>query len=561
MPYLKAYYDRKMRIEAEPLPDNIPALLEAAAADMPERLAYHFIATNETATYAELAEQVNKLANGLLSIGVRGGSHVALMMPNIPAWPITWLALARLGAVAVPINVRYTSRELLFGLEDAEVDAFIVDAQYLDAVRGLTSLPERMRERVFVVGDDAAEYRPWSALWEGQPERCTAPLPDLDTLMNIQYTSGTTGLPKGCLLSHRYWLTCAKSHADIDGLKYENILASNPYFYMTPQWLTLMAFFQRATLFVASHRSGSKTMEWIREHGIHFCLLNKIVYDQPSSLEDASNEVKKVCIYGFPKSDQLDLEERFGFPAREAFGMTEIGAGLFVPLDASDMTGSGSAGIAGPFRECRVADAEGNTVPANQTGELLFRGPGMLQGYYRRPDANETGFHGEWFRTGDLARQDERGFVYIVGRIKDMVRRAGENIAAREVEEVLAKMPGIAEVAVVPVPDDLRGEEVKVHVRMRNGMEPIDPEALLAYCALHLAVFKIPRYVEFRAEEFPKSPSGKIRKGELQAEKPDQRSDSWDRVLGRWLTPSDLAPETGAVEEAIENGHSVRLRC
>lgn len=554
MPYLEAYFDRRTRIESEPLPDNIPALLQAAAAEVPEKPAYHFIATGETATYAELSDQVNRLANGLLSIGLRNGSHVALMMPNIPAWPITWLALARLGAVAVPINVRYTSRELLFGLEDAQVDALIIDAQYIEAVRGLSNLPERMRGRVFVVGGDAAEFHSWRDLFEGQPEPCPAPLPHLDALMNIQYTSGTTGLPKGCLLTHRYWLTCAKSHADVDGLAYENILASNPYFYMTPQWLTLMAFFQRATLFIASHRSGSKTMEWIREHKIHFCLFNKIVYDQPPAPQDASHEVKKVCIYGFPKSDQADLENRFGFPAREAFGMTEIGAGLFIPLEASDMTGSGSAGIAGPFRECRVADADGNTVPVNQTGELLFRGPGMLQGYYRRPDTKETGFHGEWFRTGDLARQDERGFVYIVGRIKDMVRRAGENIAAREVEEVLAKMPGVAEVAVVPVPDDLRGEEVKVHVRMRDGVDPIDPEALVDYCAVHLAVFKIPRYVEFRAEEFPKSPSGKIRKGELRAEKADQRAGSWDRILGRWLTSPDLEPERGMEAEAVRSG-------
>lgn len=540
MQYLNSYFERLRRIEGEPLPQNIGALLDTAAADVPDRKAYHFIGTGESATYAELAAQVNRLANGLSSLGIGFGSHVALMMPNMPAWPVTWLALAKLGAVAVPINIRYTSRELLFGLDDAEADALIVDAVYLNVVRDLPALPARMRERVIAVGEETGPFASWQSLIDGQSTTFeTIRQPDLDTLMNIQYTSGTTGLPKGCLLNHRYWLTCAKSHSDVDGLDYQNILASNPYFYMTPQWLTLMAFFQRATLFVASHRSGTKTMEWINEHRIHFCLLSKIVYDQPPSPNDTHNEIRKVCIYGFPKGAQSDLEKRFGFPAREAFGMTEIGAGLFIPLEASDMTGSGSAGIAGPFRECRVADPDGNTLPANEMGELLFRGPGMLKGYYRRPDADRSGFHGEWFRTGDLARQDERGFVYIVGRTKDMVRRAGESIAAREVEDVIAEIPGIKEVAVVPVADALRGEEVKIHVRLRDGYDrsTVGPEHIIDYCTPRLAVFKIPRYIEYRDAEFPKSPSGKIRKGELIAEKPDQRMGAWDRVDGGWRTP------------------------
>jgi acyl-CoA synthetase (AMP-forming)/AMP-acid ligase II len=198
------------------------------------------------------------------------------------------------------------------------------------------------------------------------------------------------------------------------------------------------------------------------------------------------------------------------------------------------MTGSGSAGLAAPFRECRVADMDGVTLPPDQVGELLFRGPGLLKGYYRRPDANASGFHGDWFRTSDLGRQDKDGFIYVVGRIKDMVRRAGESVAAREVEEVLTALPQIEEAAVVPVPDALRGEEVKAYIRLKEHVKPADLpfSVVLDHCDRNLAVFKVPRYLEYRERDFPRTPSGKIRKSELIAEKPDLRVGSWDRVEG-----------------------------
>ncbi|MCW3475512.1 class I adenylate-forming enzyme family protein [Limobrevibacterium gyesilva] len=532
-PCLLPYFARVNQIESEPLPRNIDALLDAAADAAPDQVALHFIADDQTYTYRALRDVVNKAASGLAALGVGYGTHVALMMPNIPQWPITWLALARLGAVCVPINVRYTSRELQFAIDDAEVEHLVIAEQHLPVAAELTG--GRLRT-VVVVGEAGAGQLGWHDVVAGGDARFTpAREPLLDDLMNIQYTSGTTGLPKGCLLTQRYWLTCAKVHADADGMEHQNILASNPYFYMTPQWLTLMAFFRRGTLFVATHRSGTSTMAWIRKYRIHFALVGKIIFDQPPSADDADNNIKKVAIYGFPKQDHAALERRFGFVAREAFGMTEIGSGLFMPPEASCMTGSGSAGLAAPFRECRIADMDGNTLPADQVGELLFRGPGLLTGYYRRPDANAAGFHGDWFRTGDLARQDKDGFIYIVGRIKDMVRRAGESVAAREVEEVLIALPEIEEAAVVPVPDALRGEEVKAYIRLRAGVTPeaLPPAAVFEHCSRNLAVFKVPRYLEYRIVDFPRTPSGKIRKSELVAERPDLRVGSWDRVAGR----------------------------
>ena len=166
---------------------------------------------------------------------------------------------------------------------------------------------------------------------------------------------------------------------------------------------------------------------------------------------------------------------------------------------------------------------------------MLIRGPGILHGYYKKPEATAAAFHGDWFRTGDLFRRDERGYYYIVGRLKDMIRRAGENISAREVEAVLRGMPEIVEAAAVPVPDETRGEEVKVYVVLQPGLmaEDVPPARIIAHCEANLARFKVPRYIEYRPN-LPKTPSEKIAKQLLAQGVADLRTGSYDRVERRW---------------------------
>jgi crotonobetaine/carnitine-CoA ligase len=239
---------------------------------------------------------------------------------------------------------------------------------------------------------------------------------------------------------------------------------------------------------------------------------------------DGHNEVRRANVYGLRKEIHAQVEKRYHLNAREAFGMTEIGSTLFVPIDADHMVGSGSCGVPGPFRECRIVN-----------GELQVRGSGILQGYYKKPDATREAFDDGWFRTGDLFRQDENGWYYIVGRLKEMIRRSSENIPAREVESVLRGIPEVADVAVVPVPDELRKEEVKAYVILQPGLtrEQVPPERILEHARRYLAAFKVPRYLEYR-EEFPRTPSGKVRKQVLTGEKPDLRAQSWDRVDNVW---------------------------
>ncbi|MBM3508183.1 MAG: acyl--CoA ligase [Alphaproteobacteria bacterium] len=529
---------RIRQLEAEPLPASTAALLDESAAEVPERLAWRFIDSGETATYREVQAGVNRLASALHGLGVRKGTHVAAMVPNLPQFPLTWLAIGRLGAVMVPVNISYTGRELDYIVNDGQAEYLVIHEEYLATLDAMEKRPATLTDaRVVVVGRPRPGQRDWQALHDAGDPAFHAPLPGgIDDLLNIQYTSGTTGFPKGVLQAQRYWLTQSKINAFRDGLAYERILISTPFYYMDPQWLLLMAFHQRATAFIAAKQSTTRYTEWLRTWKIQFSLMPlEVMFKNPPSPDDGDNDIRRVNVYGLRKEIHAAAERRFNVNAREAFGMTELGSATFMPLEVEDMTGSGSCGMAGPFRQCKVVDPSGIEVPRGKIGELVVRGSGILLGYFNKPEATASAFHGDWFRTGDLFRQDGRGYFYIVGRVKEMIRRSSENIPAREVEAVLKDMPQIVEAAVIPVPDELRKEEVKACVILKPGLTKaeVPPEAIIEHARKYLAPFKVPRYIEYRSE-FPRTPSNKIRKPELMMEKADQRLDSWDRVDNVW---------------------------
>lgn len=528
-------HERIRRIEAEPLPTSIWPLLEDAAREVPDHVLWDFFQAGCRATYAEVRDTAAALARGLSQRGVRRGTIVAIMLPNVPEYPLSWLAAAHLGAVVVPLNPQYTAREIQYVLEDAGASFAIIDHAAAPVVESVLAQQVRLtREHVFVVGAEAGDGQPFSTLLEGGRVEATADAgPVLDDLLSIQYTSGTTGLPKGCLLTHRHWLTCGMVNARRDGRVYRRILASTPFFYMDPHWLLLMTLFQRATLFVAERQSTSHFMEWVRQHRIEFCLFPELVLKQPPSAADGDNALIRMNIYGVKPDRHAEIERRFNVIAREAYGMTEMGSVMFMPMEAIDMVGSGSCGIPSPFRECRIVAPDGTVLGADEVGELQVRGPGRMLGYHRKPEANSAAFDDEWFRTGDLFRRDERGYYYLVGRLKDMIRRSGENVSAQEVERVLRGLPEVLEAAVIGVPDEARGEEILAIVVAVEGVT-VDPEQLFSYCAQSLARFKVPRYLRIETA-LPRTPSGKIAKGQLRDRWRQSLTGCYDRSVPAWL--------------------------
>ena len=507
-------------------------------AELGDGLFLNVFERGETITYRQADRRINSIAHALRSLGVARGDRVAIMLPNRIDYPLIWLALAKIGAAHVPVNTRYTPREIAYVTGDSGASLAIVDAQFIDTFLRMEVRPAALPDSCVLVvgGQPPGATIGFDAVVASAPD---TPAPDAhvapDDLMNIQYTSGTTGFPKGCMLSHDYWMTLAQSALAWDGERVQRLMTAQPFFYMDPQWHVLKTMLAGGTLFMAPQLSASRFIGWVKQHRIEWCQFPILMTRQPPAPDDALTALKQVATFGWDGQTCRDFNSRFGVTAREGFGMTEIGLGMYMPTALAEMFDSGSVGLDAPFRQTTIRDPDGNPVPVGARGELWVRGRAILQGYWNRPDANAEAFRPAedggpaWFRTGDLFEANEHGFLWLVGRLKDMIRRSAENIAAREVEAVVLELAQVEDCAAVPVPDARRGEEVKIYVQLKAGLEraALPPEAILAHCRARLAAFKVPRFYA-NTDSFPRTVSNKIEKRSLIASVGNLRVNAWD---------------------------------
>jgi crotonobetaine/carnitine-CoA ligase len=499
--------------------DDLVSLLQRAVRLWPDAEAWVFDETGRRFSYADVDRISGRFADALAGLGVRPGDRVAVMLRNEPEFPLLWLALAKIGGVLVPVNVNYRELDGAHVLRHSGA-RFVVAAPEFAALLERIA-PETGLERVLTVD----ELVPGTDI---APDfRAAGELP-----VNIQYTSGTTGAPKGCVLPHRYWTTLARGltteHPALG--ETDTMLTAQPFHYIDPQWNVALGLASGAKLVVLDRFHPSTFWAKVREHGVtwFYCLglMPTLLLRTPESADDLTHRVRAISASAIPREIHAALEKRWGVPWFEAFGMTETGGDIRVsPEDHDETVGTGCIGRPSRDREAMIVDDEGRPLSRGETGELWLRGVGLMHGYHEDPGATARAFRGGWFRTGDLASMDSAGRVYFVGRTKDMIRRSGENVAADEVERALLLHPDVRLAAVVAVPDDLRGEEIKAWVVLDGD---VSPDELAEFCGTKLAYFKVPRYWAY-VDSLPLTPSERVAKGELRAVA-DPLAGTWDRA-------------------------------
>ncbi|TAN34622.1 hypothetical protein EPN29_02355 [bacterium] len=511
---------------------NIVQLARAGSALNPEAPAIIF-EDGLVVSRSELMERVASFAS-YLKERLAPGDRVAIILENRAEFMIAWLAVAACRATLVSINTGAQAHDGGHILHDSAAKMVITGDAGESLVAQLKPDLPQLREVIRVGGSEpdglsrfaGAHSFNWSELGI-QPDDAT----------NVYYTSGSTGLPKACILDHTYWLRFVDVFQRLYGMGPEDrLLSSLQFSYGDPPWMMLTSLISGGTLVAMRRFSVSRYWQVVRRHGVTIIFgiasIPSLLLKQPPSTEDRNHKVKFALQLGMPAHLHRSVEERWGFRWVEGYGLTETGLVVSMPLAlAAEMTGSGSIGVPCPEAEVSVIDDAGKPVAPGDIGEILIKAPGLMKGYLNRPDATAATIQDGWLFTGDLGHFDDRGFLYFNGRKKDIVRRGGENVAAAEVEQVLRSHPLVLEAAVVPVPDDVRGEEVKAFILLVEGATPdqFPPPKVVEYCAQRLARYKVPRYIEYRRTDFPRTPSMRVKKHALLEERRDQIAGAWDR--------------------------------
>jgi fatty-acyl-CoA synthase len=506
--------------------------LAAAVALFPDRDALIDAPSGRRWTYAELAADVESVAKGLLALGIAKGDRVGIWAPNVPEWVLVQFATARIGAILVNINPAYRSHELSYVLTQAGIRTLISAERFktsdyramVDEVRG--QCPDLVE--VFYIGTDD-----WNTLVGGGATVGEEALPQreatltFDDPINIQYTSGTTGFPKGATLSHHnilnngYFVARTQAWTEAD-----RVCIPVPFYHCFGMVMgNLGAVTHGACMVIPG--PGFEAAATLRAVAEHRCT---VLYGVPTMF------IAELAEPDFPSYDLSSL--RTGVMAGSPcpvevmkrviaeMGMTEVTIcyGMTETSPVSTQTRPdddlerrvASVGTVHPHLEVKVIDpATGLVVPRGTPGEFCTRGYSVMLGYWNMPDRTAESIDAaRWMHTGDLAVMDDDGYLSIVGRIKDMVIRGGENVYPREIEEFLYTHPDIVDAQAIGVPDPRFGEELMVWVRLRDGAPPLTIEALREFCNGKLAHYKIPRYVKV-VDSFPMTVTGKIRKVEM----------------------------------------------
>jgi long-chain acyl-CoA synthetase len=498
----------------------------------------YLIYQDERITYAEAHAQVNAIAAWMAAQGVKPGDRVAIAMRNYPEWMLIYWACVASGVTAVGMNAWWTSEEMAYALNDSTPKILFLDAERLARFREKPELAGTVQLVGVRLDETPADITPWSdVIAHGGSMPDVTVDPESDAC--IFYTSGTTGFPKGAQLTHRgcvanlFNMLYAAASSALAVERATGVappatpplpvtLVTTPLFHVTAN---------NCAAYGATAAGGALVLMYRWDAGEALKIIERERVTGMSGVPIMAREL--ITHPDFPNTDTSSLLALSGGGAQvppdqvlkideavetarptTGYGMTET-CGIITSLGGDFYVDRpDSAGPAMPVYEAKCVDDDGNEVPLGQTGELWVRGAAVIKGYINRPDATAESITDGWLHTGDIARMDEDGFIYIVDRKKDMVLRGGENVYCVEVEAAIYRHPAVAECSVFGVPDDRLGEEVAAAVFLKAG-ETLDADALREEMAKHIAKHKLPRFVWFVDEPLPRNASGKFLRREL----------------------------------------------
>jgi long-chain acyl-CoA synthetase len=502
---------------------DLGQMLATTTSRTPEKTAIIF--RDQQTSYGELNRRVNQVANALIGLGIRPGDRVALYIHNIPLFVEAYYGILKAGASVVPLNVLYKPGELEYIFNDSGARAILTFAPFVQAALAAKANAPQMENVIVAAPEDVPGTRGWrTTIGDASDAEPGVAVGENDVAV-ICYTSGTTGRPKGAMLSHHNLLSNCQQFNLVPAVHVQPediIWIALPLFHIYAMNVAMNnAFFNGASIALVERFEPASSLEVIQKSRC------TILYGAPPmfvawanmpNIRDYDLSSVRFTSSGaaaLPVQVLQTFESVAGVPITEGYGLTEASP-VVTTNAAGPRVKPGTVGPALPGVEVKIVDEAGNELPHEEMGELICRGPNVMLGYWHNPQATAEAIRDGWLHTGDLGTEDDDGYFTIVDRLKDMIVVSGFNVYPREVEEVLFTHPAVADAAVVQYPDPYQGESVMAFVVLKPGQTATEQE-IIDYCRSRIAVFKCPRRVVFR-EELPKNNTGKVLRRQLRDE-------------------------------------------
>lgn len=499
---------------------NLGQMLAQTAAQNPDKTAIIF--HDQRTSYRDFDERANQVANGLIQLGVQPGDRVALYIHNLPIFMEAYYGILRTGASVVPLNVLYKAGEVEYILKDSGAAAILTFAPFAPVALAAAANAPELRHVIVAAPEEIQGATLWRTAFAEAPTSAPAVEVQDEDVAVICYTSGTTGHPKGAMLTHRNLVSNCNQCSAIERIaaRPEDVVwLALPLFHIyamnVGMNLTVKA---GGTMLLVERFDLTGSLDELQKN--HATVLYGappmfVGWAQVPNIKDYDFSSVRYIASGaaaLPVQIMTLFEGLAGVPISEGYGLTEASP-VVTSNAAGPVTKPGTVGPAIPGCEVKIVDEAGNEVARGALGEVICRGPNIMKGYWKQPQATADALRDGWLHTGDLGSMDEDGYVSIADRIKDMIIVSGFNVYPREVEETLFKHPAVADAAVVQYPDPYQGESVLAFVVLKQGASATEQE-IIDFCRSEIAVFKCPRKVVFR-DALPKNNTGKVLRREL----------------------------------------------